>query len=81
MTGTAGDRLPMSIMNAGKKLQELLGRLEKSHFTGKLTLRLDRGQVASAELRNYLEASQFASAELPGAATKLEKEKGFSLKG
>jgi hypothetical protein len=48
-----------------QNLQALFAKLDKAHFTGKLTLRLEDGKVVAAKLKHYLEAAQFANAELP----------------
>ena len=39
-------------------LKALLDKLEKAKFTGKLTLRFEVGQVASAELVHFLPFSE-----------------------
>lgn len=58
-----------------ENLQKLLYKLEKAKFAGELHLRFEAGQVASAELRHYIAASEF-TAELPC----IDPEKEFELK-
>jgi len=57
------------------ELRPLLGKLQKSKFTGSLTLRFEGGQVASAELQHYLSKAEFTK-PLPT----IDEEKGFALK-
>lgn len=58
--------------------EELCSKLKAARFTGELHLRLEAGEVVSAQLQHYLEAVEFTSRELPTVEAQAEKE--FALK-
>jgi hypothetical protein len=64
----------MQISGSIYELQELFEKLERSKFSGKLSLTFESGKVSSAELKHYLPFS-----ELKKPLPVIEEE--FSLKG